>query len=139
MDMVYISVLVVILLFIFLDVYLRVKKAPKAKIRTFEGIFLMCLIISLIIITENLSILTVLGATILSMSWVFKELIANFGTSFLMYFYPPFEENDIIKLGDMDELTFQGPGFLRTALKKPNGDVVLVPNRTLFNEQLTVS
>lgn len=132
--------LIILILVLYLDLVLRKKKVSNKKLMFYETSAALVFAIYLLVETKNFAILTVIGTTVVSLAWVFKEFFANVGASLVMQLYPQFEKNDVLRLRPSEEpLIFEDVGFLRSVLKKNNGDVVYAPNSTLLNELVTVS
>lgn len=132
--------LIILIVVIYLDIVLRQQEVSKRKIKFYEASVFIVFLLYLMIVSRNYSFLAVIGTTLISFAWVFKELFANFGATIIMQLYPQFEKDDVLDMGEgMEPLVFEEVGFLRSVLKKTNGDLVYAPNRTLLNEVITVS
>ena len=130
----------ILLITIFLDLILRKEKVSDSKLKFFETSAVIVLLLYLIISSGNFSFLAILGTTLISLAWVFKELFANIGATILMQIYPQFEKNDVLLVeGHPELLIFEDVGLLRSVLKTTYGSLVYMPNRTLLNETVTVS
>ena len=136
--MIILNILLLVIVIV-LNVSLRKYKLEQKKIKLFESFSIIAFIFFVLFTSENISVLTILGTSLVSLAWVFKEFFANAGCTIIMNLLPQFEKNDLIQLEGMEPMLFEHVSFLRTKLKKSDGTVVYVPNRTLLNELVTVS
>ena len=130
--------IVLILLVLVLDFIMRRRRVSSLEIKTFEGVSVFLLIVYLLILTNNFTVLAVVGTTFLSLAWAFRETLANVSSTLIMYIYPQFEKNDILRIKDEADLRYQRLGFLRTKMIKPNGYIVYVPNNVLLNDLVVI-
>ena len=130
------------IIFVILDVILRLKRVDHNHLRSSEVTFCIIVLIALLIETKNFGILSVFGASIFTMAMVFKEIISNLGASLILFLYPSFNPNDILKnvnFPNNEPLIFSDVGILRSTLKTTSGEAVLVPNNILLTDFISIS
>jgi small-conductance mechanosensitive channel len=137
MNSFYISISMVIIFLLLIGAvrsFVRDKKQAKHA----QIILTVLLVVSLMLFTKNAGFLTMLGASLVSIGWSFKEVINDAGSSLLLMFFNPLDVNDIICAGDACNLRYIGLNFLRSKFLRSDGSVVLVPNRYLLSGQVTI-
>lgn len=121
-----------------MDIAIRKRNLPIIEIKAFESATVFLLLIYFLVLTHNFTVLAVVGTTFLSLAWAFRELLSNLSSTLVMYAYPQYEINDVLSVKGEDGLQYENLGFLRTKMRKANGDLVYVPNRMLLNDMVTV-
>lgn len=123
---------------IIIDLALRARRTTKAKLRTFETLSFILVLILAMMTSSNIGLLSIIGATMLSTAMILKEFYANAFASIYMYLLPQYESDDLILIQDKNypstPMIFKELGWLRTPLFSTTGDVVNIPNRILLNE-----
>jgi len=82
--------------------------------------------------SNNITLLAIVGTTFISLAWIFRDLLDNFCATMILYTYPQYDKYDLISVKGETGI-YEGLGFMRTPMRKWNGDLIYIPNRILLN------
>jgi len=66
-----------------------------------------------------------------------KDKIVDYFSTIFLFFNLNFENGDILKINDLDNLRFTDLGFLQTILTETDGSEVIIPNSKLLSSIIT--
>jgi len=98
------------------------------------------LFIILLFFSNSYVVLGLLSSISFSIVLIYRELLSNFMNTIYLYLYPPdwkvgtklfFGEKNIV-------LIYKGLGFLRTPLYYADGSIMLIPNRELASNKISI-
>lgn len=132
-----------VVIVVILDILLRRRKVKQAKVRLFELLCISLILIFVLLTSQNTGVIALMGTSLVSFAWIFKDTLCNLGSTVLLHLYPQYEHNDVLNVstnvGMPQKLRYVKLGFLRSKLVKPNGDIVYIPNSTLLNDVVAVA
>ena len=134
-----IEILIPLLLFMVIDIHIRTLNIKNKQniLRTFESIFVLFYVIFIVYVSGHIGLLTMMSTYILSFSFIFREILANFGSTLIMYMIPIFKSGDIISINSNIGV-FNELGLLRSSISTSDGSLIKVPNSTLLNGLITI-
>lgn len=101
------------------------------------GIMFLALLVVLRVLGANwTALLAFAGAGTVAISLALQDVLKNFFSGIYLLFERPFRVGDSIKVRDV-EGTIQGIDIRTTLVKNLRGELVMVPNATVFTEILT--
>ena|ERR1700743_991362 len=129
----FIYIIIPLILFIALDFSLRNSEINNKYrvIRSFESVFLIGFVVYLLFITNRHEYITTM-ISIIPLTLVFSDILANLGATILLFLFPRFKQGDVIASAGFTG-TYQSLGFLRTALTASDGALVKIPNNIILN------
>lgn len=134
------QILIPLIIFVILDIHLRLLKNLKDKwrvIRVFESLFLIFYIIYVTYISNKTNYLVMMSTFILSISFIFREILANAGATVVLFLFPLYKQGDVISINNYTG-TYNSLGLLRTSIVETNGTNIRIPNSNLVSGLLTV-
>jgi small-conductance mechanosensitive channel len=134
-------------IFFLFDIFMRFQpqtsqRDQSVKLRFMESTFAIFYIGYLAVLTGNLGLFGIIGTFIVAFAFVFQPTLLNLGSTLLLMMYPQITQGDIVTFGtgpDEQNLLFQRVGFMRSGLQAADGHLVMVPNSTLLNSEITIS
>lgn len=101
------------------------------------GVMFISLLVVLRVLGANwTALLAFAGAGTVAVSLALQDVLKNFFAGIYLLFERPFRVGDAVKVKDV-EGTIQGIDIRTTLVKNLRGELVLVPNATVFTEILT--
>lgn len=119
-----------------------VRRSIKELLRRFVyiTIWLVGLLVAAMVVFPGITpakALTTLGLGSIAIGFAFKDIFENFFAGILLLWRFPFENGDFIEcegiLGKIDDVTIRN-----TLIRLPSGELVVVPNATLFKNPVQV-
>lgn len=83
------------------------------------------------------SFLTSLSVFSVAIAWLFKEYLTNYFDSFRIMFSTEFRIGDYIKVNENSKGIIMDITLRATKVKTDEGDILLIPNTTLMNNEVT--